>query len=295
MRRRRFRILVWLGWAGLSAARLCAQEAPYSLNPYAESAWLLSAWAGDAIGQQRLTSMTPALPDDLHRADLAPWDRFAAGWYNPAAATASDVLVVAVAGADVYAAMWGAATGVAGWPAAGEDAVMLAETLSWDAALNLNVRALRLHPRPMVYGSNAPASEREAPQAAGSFYSGHASAAFAGAVFLATVYPQRHPEFHHRTALWAGALGAAALVAGLRVAAGKHFPSDVIAGAAAGSFMGWAFPLLHRSGENSEGLRLWPIPDGAAVQWVYAFSRHSSAGAPKAMSAASTSSGLEKK
>jgi membrane-associated phospholipid phosphatase len=49
----------------------------------------------------------------------------------------------------------------------------------------------------------------------------------------------------HRTRnailLYAGALG----VAALRVAAGKHFPTDVAAGAALGTGMGWLAARLH--------------------------------------------------
>jgi membrane-associated phospholipid phosphatase len=37
------------------------------------------------------------------------------------------------------------------------------------------------------------------------------------------------------------------------VAAGKHFPSDVVAGAAMGSLLGFGFAQLHRP----EGLGLW--------------------------------------
>ena len=41
--------------------------------------------------------------------------------------------------------------------------------------------------------------------------------------------------------LYAGAVG----VAALRVAAGKHFPTDVVAGAALGSAVGWLVPTIH--------------------------------------------------
>jgi membrane-associated phospholipid phosphatase len=43
--------------------------------------------------------------------------------------------------------------------------------------------------------------------------------------------------------LYAGALG----VAALRVAAGKHFPTDVAGGAALGSSVGWLAATLHPS------------------------------------------------
>jgi membrane-associated phospholipid phosphatase len=40
-------------------------------------------------------------------------------------------------------------------------------------------------------------------------------------------------------------LGTAAAVGGLRIAAGKHFPTDILAGAAVGSLVGYLVPRLH--------------------------------------------------
>jgi len=38
------------------------------------------------------------------------------------------------------------------------------------------------------------------------------------------------------------------------VAAGKHFPSDVVVGAAMGSFFGWAFAAMHlHHAEKADG------------------------------------------
>jgi membrane-associated phospholipid phosphatase len=39
--------------------------------------------------------------------------------------------------------------------------------------------------------------------------------------------------------------GAATGVGALRVAAGKHFPTDIIVGAVLGSAIGWLVPTLH--------------------------------------------------
>jgi membrane-associated phospholipid phosphatase len=47
----------------------------------------------------------------------------------------------------------------------------------------------------------------------------------------------------------------------LRVLAGKHFPTDVIVGAVAGSAVGLTVPFLHRRREVSVGL----FPGGLAL------------------------------
>jgi membrane-associated phospholipid phosphatase len=163
----------------------------------------------------------------------------------------------------IYADLWHALTpearGEATWSPVLEDILVLAQAASWNSALNLNVRATRVHPRPFVYGDAAPESNRRESQAAGSFYSGHASGAFLGAVYFSTVYPLRHPDFEYKGWLWAGSLTAATGVSVLRVVAGKHFPSDVIAGAAMGSLVGLGFVQLHLK----DGAELWgwrPLP-----------------------------------
>jgi membrane-associated phospholipid phosphatase len=112
-------------------------------------------------------------------------------------------------------------------------------------ALNQFVRSLRLHPRPFVFNDQAPMKDRLKGEAAGSFYSGHATAAFLSAVYLSYTYPMHHPDFQGRAWLWTGSLAAAAGVSSLRVLSGKHYLSDVVAGAAMGALFGFAVPWVH--------------------------------------------------
>ncbi len=245
-----------------------AEESPFAFHWPRETSLLAVGAAGQLIGQHRLSRMAPVRPGELDRNDLLPFDRWNAGTWNPRAAIASDVLVWGVGGAMLYAdlghAATGPATGVAAWRPFLEDALILAQAYTWNSAVNLNVRAARLHPRPFVYGTAAPESERVKNEAAGSFYSGHASAAFLGAVYVSLVYPRRHVGFEHTEWLWAGSLAAATGVAATRVAAGKHYPSDVVAGAAIGSLVAWGFVQLHLKENTWWGTRLSPLltPEG---------------------------------
>jgi membrane-associated phospholipid phosphatase len=224
-----------------------------------ETALLATGLTGQFIGQYRLDHMAAARPDELRRSDLSPLDRWNAGTWNPGADAASDYLALVIGPAMVYADVWHTARGESSWRPVLEDFLVLAQASAWNSALNLNVRATRVHPRPYVYGTAAPESERRKGEAAGSFYSGHASGAFLGAVYVSTVYPLRHPEFEHEGWLWAGSLTVATGVSALRVVAGKHFPSDVLAGAAMGSLVGLGFVQLHLK----DGVELWgarPLP-----------------------------------
>ena len=77
-----------------------------------------------------------------------------------------------------------------------------------------------------------------------SFYSGHTSDAFAMVIALYTTHRLRHDEDANHW-LFVG-LPFAALTGYLRIAADKHYASDVLAGAAAGSVVGWVIPELHK-------------------------------------------------
>jgi membrane-associated phospholipid phosphatase len=252
-------IRIILGLLATSLPLRAQEITPFEFSWPREAALLSTGVAGQILGQYRLHTMDPARPDELRRDDLPAWERWVAGTYNPSADLASDVTAVSIGGAMLALDAWHAGQGESSWRPFLEDFLILSEAMAWNSAINLNVRAERVHARPYVYGTEAPASERRAPQAAGSFYSGHASGAFLCAVYLATVYPLRHPEFEHRGWLWAGSLATATATSALRVAAGKHFPSDVIAGAAMGSLIGFGFIQLHRpEGASLWGATLWP-------------------------------------
>lgn len=216
------------------------------------------------LAQIRYTGMEPATSDMLVREELSRTDRWAAGNYSEQAAVLSDLIIVPGVALPMVLSAWDAWRSQSGIDQVFTETVIYAEALALSSSLNLVVRSMRIHPRPLVYGSDAPESEKRKGEASGSFYSGHANGAFLAATYLAYTYPLRHPEFRHKELLWAGALGTAATVAGLRVAAGKHFPSDVVVGAAAGAFFGWAFPRMHLIGEGGRKvqLRLLPIEEG---------------------------------
>lgn len=87
-----------------------------------------------------------------------------------------------------------------------------------------------------------------------SFYSGHTNLAFSLVVAAGTVSELR--GYRHTTWLWAVGLPLAASVGVLRMAADKHYLTDVLTGAVLGSAFGAAVPLLlHGRKDTAEEAR----------------------------------------
>lgn len=94
---------------------------------------------------------------------------------------------------------------------------------------------------------------------------------------MATAYSylfmRRHPGSRLIVPVWLIAEALATTTAALRVAADKHFITDVLTGAAVGSALGLLIPYLHQRAQPAEGatwasrLRLTPLayPGGGGL------------------------------
>jgi membrane-associated phospholipid phosphatase len=114
------------------------------------------------------------------------------------------------------------------------------------------IKDLISRPRPFTY--RAPDAlpdnsfyDPRAKDSFGSFPSGHASGAWAGAMVAVGTLAERRPELPPAVHVLNGALagGLATATSLLRVDAQAHFPTDVAAGAAIGSGAGLVATLLH--------------------------------------------------
>lgn len=106
--------------------------------------------------------------------------------------------------------------------------------------------------RPLTYNPTFSAEARFAGDARLSFPSGHSSMAFAAATTLALGLFDRHGG---SAGAWTGAAvayTAAASVASLRMAGGKHFLTDVLAGAAVGTLVAVVVTRAHRPDARGE-------------------------------------------
>lgn len=120
------------------------------------------------------------------------------------------------------------------------------ETMAVTAVLTELTKVTTRRIRPWVYNEHVPLEQKRGKDAKKSFFSGHTSLSFAGAVLCAKVYSDYHPNSRFKPYIWAGTIGLASTVAYWRVRAGQHFPSDVIVGALVGSAAAFCIPELHK-------------------------------------------------
>ena len=225
-----------------------------------------------AFGNYRYSQMDkPESGDYRQVSELFPWDRPVAGRYSESADKASDwAVVLGVAPLALAGASWGLGD------ASGADfaayTLMFAQALALQSGVNLMVRSLEFWPRPYVYAKDGYGSgSREAVEKAknaegeayGSFFSGHTSAAFTIAVFTGEWFSEVYPNSPYQGIVWAGALSAASLEGILRIAAGKHYPTDVVVGALVGSGISLAVIKIHK--KRDDRLSLWAFPGAAGV------------------------------
>lgn len=217
------------------------------------------------LGQYQLSQMT-VTDSSFSKEDLLPWDKPFAGTWRPWAGNLSNQMSILGVAPLVFGGVAWHNSSISGseW---GAQALMLYEVLALQSGVNLMVRSLQIWPRPFMLGSQG-GSERSEGQASGSFYSGHSSAAFAIAVFTGVWFDQVYPHSKKSKWVWTSALLTAGTVASLRVVAGKHYPTDVLVGAAMGSLIGWAIPTLHKQ-SSSDSTPTNPNASGKNVAWIH--------------------------
>jgi membrane-associated phospholipid phosphatase len=126
--------------------------------------------------------------------------------------------------------------------AAMEDLTVLAEATEVAGTVTQWAKVLFHRARPPLYTSSA--AQFQGADEGRSFPSGHASFSFAAAAAAASILERRHELGSHKAEV-ALLFAAATTTSVLRVAAHRHFPTDVVAGAVLGSAIGWVVPRLH--------------------------------------------------
>ena len=227
--------------AALAPARARAQTAPDLGVKWRRDGAIT---AGALVGMG-LASLIPVDRTAVWQRQLLPIDDRLEGRLSESASKTSDVL-----GAVDVATPLGLLVGQGGGlnEANGKRLLLYVEAVSVSMLANAITRSLVGRPRPYVYSDDPLVEEYAARQGRDSrisFYSGHASTTFTAAVAGSYLYAQVASDRTSRAVVWGFELALAGATSDLRTRAGKHFYSDVIAGAIVGAGVGFLVPYLH--------------------------------------------------
>jgi membrane-associated phospholipid phosphatase len=239
-----------------------------------------SVWLASQLSQAALTSAECRWcdrasdgTDTLNALDKGSRD--ALRWSNPLAANLmSDVLgwgvspVVAIGGGALVAGLDGRLD------EAPANLLILLEASFASAALSQLMKFAVARERPFVHYLPAAEKKRTAKPADNnvSFYSAHANFAFAAAVSSGTIAYIRG----YRGAPWllGGGLAIATTIGYLRVAADRHYMTDVLVGAAMGSLAGFAIPYFFHRKSDAETTGMAPsaitaTSNNISIAWTF--------------------------
>lgn len=252
---------ILLAVAAPSAAAQVPESFPYDLDLSLDgglAAGGLALVSGAAVvrrGQAPFSLGEIALLDP---SDVNGFDGSATAHWSTMASAASNALVISL-----MAAPLGLAIAMPGSRESGTVAAMYGEVFLVGNGMVELLKGVTNRARPFVYNTDPdiPDEERLQVKARRAFPSGHTSNAFAAAVFVSSVYAKLHPGSSATTWVWAGSLTLAATTGYMRYQGGKHYPTDIIAGAILGSLVGWGVPKLH----EAPGVDLTITPSGGGT------------------------------
>ena len=253
-------ILFLMGFAQASEA----ERPTYKLN--LENDFPVTLAAGGMFGIGMFLYSRMDTPESIKDKDeLLPWDKPLAGRYSENADKASDIgSVFAIAPLVVGGIAWhdGSSSG-------GEFAtfsVMFLQAIGIGNGINLAMRSLEIWPRPYMYAEDRDGrkkAENAKSEAYGSFFSGHATAAFTVATFTDQWFRTAYPNSPYKGIMRASAYSLATLESVLRVAAGKHCFTDVVVGALVGT--GVSIGILEMHKDRNENFSVWVGPGVAGI------------------------------
>jgi undecaprenyl-diphosphatase len=255
-----------LAWSAAIASALVAPasragEPPrladqhFTVDPVADGALTLGGAGFSALLEAVLSTgeITPQRPSSTDR--LLGIDRIAVTQHIDGSADGLSSLglgaAIAFAAVDPFVSAYRD-----GWDAALVDALLYAESATVTLTLTDVTKVAVRRPRPRAYAEQTALDAQYGGPGKGpsisttdstlSFFSGHSSISAAVTATATYVAFQRAPgTWRPWTTLIVGTL-LTSFVAVERVRAGAHFPTDVIAGALAGSMVGVLVPHLHR-------------------------------------------------
>jgi membrane-associated phospholipid phosphatase len=228
--------------AGIGPRPSRAQEEPAA--GYDVSLAVDGAVTGGLVAGTLLLSLWPVDTSKRWSSELfGPLDDRVKNNFSDRAAMLSDAALVVTMVAPVLLALPG------GWNRdTGRHLLLHGQAISANVFVQSLTKYLVQRPRPYNYHSDPRVAElaREAGKDShASFYSGHASTAFAAAVSGSYLFASGGADREIKAMVWLFEMTLASTTTQLRARAGRHFYSDVLTGAVVGSAIGFLVPAFH--------------------------------------------------
>ena len=223
------------GWALTQPA---AADSPYSLDLKLDVP-VLAIGAGVSL-MAFLEVPPPACFPACSASNINALDRTVLGNYSEPAHAAADVAVASLLALPLL--LDAADSGGDGLL---QDAVVFGEVLLLAQALTQLTKYAVRRTAPFVYDPNAPEDAVRGRDASRSFISGHTTMAFAATTAYSVTFWQRHPDSDLRWAVTGAGMLLSIGVGVLKIIAGYHFVTDVLAGALVGAGVGALVPFMH--------------------------------------------------
>jgi len=232
------------------------QTSPYTTNTAGESAAVVGLFVLQATVEGLVK---PTLSADFSRCrvtdsgycdprDLLSFDRAAVNNHSQAWEKVSDLGQIVGVSLPLIASAIDFLPTSQGFGAFVSDSLVIYEAVAAASILTMFLKLTIQRPRPYQYrlGAQPGSIEKEL-----SFPSGHTSSVAAALTAYTTTYFLHYPGSPSRFVVAGGALITTSLTAYGRVGAGKHFYSDVFAGALLGGVIGYVVPVLHLEDNKS--------------------------------------------
>jgi len=202
---------------------------------------------------------TPSqIPNSLNKNDINDFDRPLMFSYNKTLDMISDYAVYGILVLPILSVM-GNANDFNAWLTYG---IMYTEAFLLTFGTEDLLKNAIIRYRPYMYDGGVPAGQEN--DYYNSFPSGSTSLAFLSATFLSTTFSQEYPDSKWKLPVIIGSYSLAVAVSAMRITSGAHFITDVLTGAAIGSFYGWIIPFLHKNNSNNN-VTLNAAPNGFLV------------------------------
>ena len=148
--------------------------------------------------------------------------------------------------------------------------VLYGEATTINFGLTVITKSFFNRTRPFAYNPDVAEEMKLKRNARTALVSGHTSITACNTFFAAQVFSDFYPDSQWKPVIWGAAAAIPAITGYLRVAAGKHYPTDVMAGYAMGAAIGILVPRLHRNkGLKEKGISLNAGMDRVHLVWQF--------------------------